>query len=105
MDYVRVSDPCGGPGAGVRFGDRSPTDFFRAWYPMVQSRAPDGDLRGSPGAKVRGHGGRRVMSPCDQGWFTSSYSGNAGQCVSVRFVDGSAQVRDDKVPDGPVLVF
>jgi hypothetical protein len=46
------------------------------------------------------------MSPRDQGWFISSYSTtNSNTCVSVRFVDGTAQVRDDKEPDGPVLVF
>ena len=37
------------------------------------------------------------------GWFKSSYSGPS--CVSVRFVDGEVHVRDDKAPDGPVLVF
>jgi uncharacterized protein DUF397 len=38
-----------------------------------------------------------------QGWTRSSYCGN--QCVLVRFVDGTAQVRDSKDPAGPTLVF
>lgn len=45
------------------------------------------------------------MSPQDQEWFKSSYSNNNGGCVSVRFIEGFAQVRDDKALDGPVLVF
>jgi hypothetical protein len=46
------------------------------------------------------------MSPRDQEWFKSSYSaGGSNNCVSVRFVEGVVQVRDDKAPDGPVLVF
>lgn len=45
------------------------------------------------------------MSPHDRGWFKSSFSNNNVNCVSVRFVDGAAQVRDDKQLDGPVLVF
>jgi hypothetical protein len=46
------------------------------------------------------------MNPCDQGWFKSSYSnGGSNACVSVRFVDGTVQVRDDKVAGGPVLMF
>jgi hypothetical protein len=40
-----------------------------------------------------------------QGWFKSSFSINGGACVEVRFADGTAQVRDSKNPDGPVLVF
>jgi hypothetical protein len=38
-------------------------------------------------------------------WFKSSFSGVQGQCVGVRFADGYAYVRDDKVAGGPVLVF
>ncbi|WP_416960512.1 DUF397 domain-containing protein [Streptomyces sp. Agncl-13] len=42
-------------------------------------------------------------------WFTSSYSGNGGQCIEVaaNFVAprGIVPVRDSKNPGGPVLGF
>jgi Domain of unknown function (DUF397) len=45
--------------------------------------------------------------PVRDGWFKSSFSGggSGGGCVTVRFAGGTAQVRDSKDPDGPVLVF
>ncbi|MEV0849415.1 DUF397 domain-containing protein [Streptomyces sp. NPDC049954] len=40
-------------------------------------------------------------------WFTSSYSGNGGQCVEAALnlaaLRGLVPVRDSKDPDGPVL--
>ncbi|MET9915881.1 DUF397 domain-containing protein [Streptomyces sp. NPDC006435] len=43
-------------------------------------------------------------SPC---WFTSSYSGNGGQCIEVATnlvaSRGIVPVRDSKNPHGPVL--
>ena len=33
------------------------------------------------------------MSPHDRGWFKSSFSNNNGNCVSVRFVDGAADLQ------------
>ena len=40
-------------------------------------------------------------------WFTSSYSGNGGQCVEVATnlatSHGIVPVRDSKNPDGPIL--
>ena len=45
------------------------------------------------------------MSPCNGGWFKSSFSGANPTCVEVCFLDGSAQVRNSQQPDGPVLVF
>ncbi|WP_055529280.1 DUF397 domain-containing protein [Streptomyces graminilatus] len=42
-------------------------------------------------------------------WFTSSYSGNGGQCVQVAAnlvaSRGVVPVRDSKNPTGPVLGF
>ncbi|MEU0845979.1 DUF397 domain-containing protein [Streptomyces sp. NPDC005962] len=42
-------------------------------------------------------------------WFTSSYSGNGGQCVEVAAnlvaSRGVVPVRDSKNPSGPVLDF
>ncbi|MEV5884010.1 DUF397 domain-containing protein [Streptomyces sp. NPDC052020] len=42
-------------------------------------------------------------------WFTSSYSGNGGQCVEVATnlaaAHGIVPVRDSKSPRGPVLGF
>ena len=42
-------------------------------------------------------------------WFTSSYSGNGGQCVQVAAnliaPHGTVPVRDSKTPTGPVLSF
>ncbi|GAA2052272.1 hypothetical protein GCM10009839_69510 [Catenulispora yoronensis] len=40
-----------------------------------------------------------------RGWFKSSFSGQQGNCVAVRFASGMVYVRDDKVADGPVLAF
>jgi hypothetical protein len=36
-------------------------------------------------------------------WRKSSYSGNEGNCVEVRDLDGSIGIRDSKNPEGPVL--
>ncbi|MFD9858344.1 DUF397 domain-containing protein [Streptomyces alboflavus] len=40
-------------------------------------------------------------------WFTSSYSGNGGQCIELAVnlvaARGIVPVRDSKHPDGPVL--
>ena len=42
-------------------------------------------------------------------WFTSSYSGNGGQCIEVAAnlvaPQGIVPVRDSKNPTGPVLGF
>lgn len=42
-------------------------------------------------------------------WFTSSYSGNGGQCVQAAAnlvaPQGIVPVRDSKTPTGPVLGF
>ena len=39
-------------------------------------------------------------------WFKSSYSGQNGNCVEVRFrADGDVDLRDSKNPSGPVLTF
>jgi hypothetical protein len=40
-----------------------------------------------------------------QGWFKSSFSGDNGSCVLVRFVVGGVQVSDSKVENGVVLEF
>lgn len=45
------------------------------------------------------------MSPNSGGWVKSSFSGQGPNCVQVRFVDGTAHVRDSKDLGGPVLVF
>ncbi|MER7701847.1 DUF397 domain-containing protein [Kitasatospora sp. NPDC097605] len=48
------------------------------------------------------------MSPDLPGatWFTSSYSGNGGNCVEVSAsFPGAVPVRDSKDPEGPALVF
>jgi hypothetical protein len=42
-------------------------------------------------------------------WFTSSYSGNGGQCIEVAAnfaaTRGVVPVRDSKAPQGPTLAF
>ena len=45
------------------------------------------------------------MSPREQGWFKSSFSPDGKDCVEVRFVGRTAQVRDCKDRQGAVLVF
>jgi hypothetical protein len=46
------------------------------------------------------------MSPQDQEWFKSSFSGgNDPNCVEVRFVEDTAHVRSSRVLEGPVLEF
>jgi hypothetical protein len=40
-----------------------------------------------------------------ENWFTSSFCGQAGDCVEVRVRGGEIAVRDGKDPDGPVLRF
>jgi hypothetical protein len=44
------------------------------------------------------------VSEIDQRWHKSSFSGPDG-CVSVRWDGARIQVRDDKDPQGSVLVF
>lgn len=41
----------------------------------------------------------------DQNWRTSTRSGGNGQCVEVRRMDDTVQVRDTKDRTGPVLTF
>ena len=38
-------------------------------------------------------------------WQKPSRSGPAGECMSVCYRDGRVLVRDDKVPNGPVLSY
>ena len=38
-------------------------------------------------------------------WRKSSRSGDQGNCVEARYVDGHVEVRDSKDPDGAVLRF
>lgn len=46
------------------------------------------------------------MSPQNRGWFKSSFSASGNQgCVLVQFAEGTVQLRDSKVMNGPVLVF
>lgn len=45
------------------------------------------------------------MHALDQRWRKSTRSGNAGQCVEVRAIDGGVELRDSKNPTGPVLRF
>lgn len=40
-----------------------------------------------------------------EGWLTSSFCGQAGDCVEVRVRGGEIAVRDSKDPGGPVLKF
>ncbi|MFF3005375.1 DUF397 domain-containing protein [Kitasatospora sp. NPDC057940] len=41
-----------------------------------------------------------------RGWYKSSYSAQANECVEAgRVVGGGMAVRDSKDPDGPALVF
>ncbi len=41
----------------------------------------------------------------DAQWRKSTRSGGNGQCVEARYVDHTAQVRDSKDRQGPVLSF
>ena len=41
----------------------------------------------------------------DQNWRKSTRSGSNGQCVEVRRVDDTIEVRDSKNQAGPVLTF
>ncbi|GAA2713111.1 DUF397 domain-containing protein [Actinoplanes palleronii] len=41
----------------------------------------------------------------DHTWRTSTRSGSNGQCVQVRLVADTVEVRDSKDPNGPVLAF
>lgn len=45
------------------------------------------------------------MSAMDDRWRKSNRSGDNGACVETRYADGTAQVRDSKDVDGPVLTF
>jgi hypothetical protein len=44
-------------------------------------------------------------SDLHDGWRTSSFSGESGNCVEVKSVGGAFAVRDSKSANGPVLVF
>ncbi|MBI0319463.1 DUF397 domain-containing protein [Streptomyces javensis] len=46
-----------------------------------------------------------VFPPADEGWFKSSFSPNAGQCVEVRFDAGVAHVRNTRNRTGPMVAF
>jgi hypothetical protein len=41
----------------------------------------------------------------DHNWRTSTRSGRDGQCVEVRRVDSTIEVRDSRDRSGPVLAF
>ncbi|MFD3596312.1 DUF397 domain-containing protein [Nocardia sp. NPDC058640] len=41
-------------------------------------------------------------TPADHGWFTSSRSNNGNQCVEVRFVESTVQIRDSKFRRNPM---
>jgi len=41
----------------------------------------------------------------DQNWRKSTRSGSNGQCVEVRRVDDTIEIRDSKYPSGPSLRF
>lgn len=45
------------------------------------------------------------MNALDQRWRKSTRSGDSGQCVEVRAIDGSVDLRDSKNPTGPTLRF
>ncbi|KIR60859.1 MULTISPECIES: DUF397 domain-containing protein [Micromonospora] len=45
------------------------------------------------------------MRALDDQWRTSTRSGGNGACVEARYTDHSAQVRDSKDRQGPVLSF
>jgi hypothetical protein len=46
-----------------------------------------------------------VSKPTDIPWIKASASSGAGQCVEMRRVDGTVDVRDSKNPSGPSLHF
>ncbi|MEU7587369.1 DUF397 domain-containing protein [Micromonospora sp. NPDC049230] len=45
------------------------------------------------------------MKALDNQWRTSTRSGGNGACVEARYTDHTAQVRDSKDQQGPVLSF
>ncbi|MBM0201742.1 DUF397 domain-containing protein [Micromonospora sp. NPDC051227] len=45
------------------------------------------------------------MKALDNQWRTSTRSGGNGACVEARYADHTAQVRDSKDRQGPVLSF
>lgn len=45
------------------------------------------------------------MSALNAEWRKSSRSGTQGNCVEVRVIDGTIELRDSKNPDGPILRF
>ncbi|MFG1918281.1 DUF397 domain-containing protein [Micromonospora sp. NPDC048898] len=45
------------------------------------------------------------MKALDNQWRTSTRSGGNGACVEARYTDHTAQVRDSKDRQGPVLSF
>jgi Domain of unknown function (DUF397) len=45
------------------------------------------------------------MSALNAEWRKSRRSGTQGNCVEVRMIDNTIEVRDSKHPDGPILRF
>jgi Domain of unknown function (DUF397) len=45
------------------------------------------------------------MQAGEQGWRTSTFSGESGNCVEVKPIGGAFAVRDSKTQDSPILVF
>jgi hypothetical protein len=45
------------------------------------------------------------MSALNAEWRKSTHSGTQGNCVEVRAIDGTIEVRDSKNPTGSVLRF
>lgn len=41
----------------------------------------------------------------NENWHTSTRSGDGGNCVQARYIDGQVEVRHSKNPDGAVLSF
>lgn len=47
-----------------------------------------------------------TMDPAEAQWWKSSYSGGAGDCIEVAWLEqGRVGVRDSKNPTGPALIF
>jgi len=46
-----------------------------------------------------------MVMPPDEGWFKSSFSPQASDCVEVRFEEGVAHVRNTHNRSGPMVTF